>query len=111
MENQEQSIQSQVKKSQSQPAKQVKQSVDPAIYERFTHLYLIKESRAKLTDKILNEITALGETIQNCSGNIAKMTVTAAIKNEICKMIEGFPVTPEIEKIVKEAKADKYYFV
>ena len=84
--------------------------VDPVKYDRYTKLKLLDLSGTKLTDEVKKELSDLEKELKACSGKKPIRTVTAAIGNERTVLIEGIPVTKEIEKFVKDVKATEYYF-
>jgi hypothetical protein len=85
-------------------------SVDAAKYDKFCALKFLQLGGAKLKDEQLKELADLEAELKACSGAVPVRTVRAAIKNEICLMVEDIPVTEAIEKIVTDADATLYYF-
>jgi hypothetical protein len=84
--------------------------VDAAKYDKFTGIKFLQLGGAKLKDEQLKELADLETELKSCSGAVPVRTVRAAIRNEICLMVEGVPVTEAIEKIVVDADSTLYYF-
>ena len=97
--------------NQSQQKKVVKavKLVDKATYDKYTSLYFLKMSGAKLTEDAERELKALENEIKNCSGKMPIRTVRAAIRNEQVLMIEGIPLPEEYLQIIKTDKTPEYY--
>lgn len=87
-----------------------KEKVNQLKYDQYTNLKFLALSGAKLTVEKQKELATLESELKSCSGKVATITVRAAIANEICLMVENIPVPESIEKIVKAAKQEEYYF-
>ena len=101
---------------ENQPEKEVDvinatvSNVVKSTYDKFTNLYFIRASGAKLTDAALKELNELEAELKLCEGVKPIRTVRAAINNEQALLVEGIPVPKEIEQLIKDKGVEKYYF-
>jgi hypothetical protein len=88
-----------------------KNSVNKALYDKYTSLKFIQLSGAKLKDEALKEIKELENELKKCDGYKAKKTVRAAIANEQVLLVEGMPIPDEYFDIIVKSINPDYYIV
>lgn len=94
---------------QKKPEAKAKKPVDLGTYNKYISLKFLDLSGAKLKDQAKDELQKLEKSLLNCSGKKAKLTVNAAIGNEIVKLVKDIPIPKEIEKIINSCKNPGYY--
>ena len=96
----------------NQVKKQAKKAnpVDLNTYNRYMELKFLESAGVKLKEEIKQEIIKLEKEIKNCSGKKSIRTRTAAIDNEIVKLIEGIPVPLEVQEIIEKSDKPEFYF-
>lgn len=107
MENEKTQVQAQAQKNTQQTKKKVQ--VNEVIYNEFVNLKLLELSSAKLKQDTIIKLSNLEKEVKKGTGKVAKKTVTAAIKNDIVKLIKDYPVPDAITKIIADAGYESYY--
>lgn len=89
-------------------------NVDAGKYAQYCSIKFLElsfkgtEQQLKKEDK--DKMLALESELKQCNGKKPIRTITAAIDNEIVKLVEGVPVPKNIEEIVLKCKSPEYYF-
>jgi hypothetical protein len=103
-------VQETTPENQEQSSKQKKQKVDPGKYSRYVALKFAEISGTKLKEQQKKELESLEKEIKSCSGKKPNKTTTAAISNELVKLVEGAPVPEFIEKLIDGCINPNFYF-
>jgi hypothetical protein len=102
------------KNKESEHETQLENPVDEEKYAQYCRIKFLElsftgtEQQLKKEDK--DKMLSLESELKECSGSVPNKTVTAAINNEIVKLVKGVPVPKSIEKIVQSCKTPEYYF-
>jgi hypothetical protein len=84
-------------------------TVDKKKYDKYVDLKLIQLAKTKLTEQSKAELIELEKELKQCSGEVPILTRTAAIRNEIVKMIEGIPMPKEYSDIIYTNNVQSFY--
>jgi hypothetical protein len=80
-----------------------------AKYDQFISLKFLELSGAKLTEEKSKANAVLEAELMQCSGVKPIKTMTAAIGNEIVRMIAGLPLPEHYEEIIRRSTNPAHY--
>jgi hypothetical protein len=97
--------------AQQQKKEEKRQPVDIATYNKYIDLKFLELSGEKLKDEAKKEMLQLEADLKKCKGDVPKKTVTAAINNEVIRMVQGVPLPYALAEILKgkKCKNTSYY--
>ena len=102
-------VQNQLETTKKKQQTGKKQPVDKSKYDQYINLKFLEIVGGQLTKESREELVNLETELKKCTGSIPVKTVTAAIGNEIIRMVAGVPLPEEYATIIKGCKKPEHY--